>query len=193
MKQENVISLYNSICSKTASAPVNMNKDSLIKTYAIMDKAKYATKEAGIGQVLTGAGGLLKSGGRFLKDVGKAGAGATKYGKQIYKTTNPSASSWSRLGKGLSYGAHDLKSGIKSAVLNNPKGAMVGTGLAASLGGTAAGGLAFGGSNKLPDAPQYDWQNDFMGSLQNWIKDNPMLAAAIFGGLGVGAAGLFSR
>ena len=197
MKQENVINLYNALSAKLASVPA-LDNEAYARTYAILNTAKYASKEASL---ISGAAKILRASGqgvrrtfnsakRFNKDVFNAGKEATKYGKQIYKTTNPSVSGTKRLGMGISYGASDFGKAFKEAVKKNPRGAIA-TGV--GIGGIGAGSLAFGGDDdekKTPinpqARPQYDWQNDFLGSLRSWIRENPELAALIFGGIGLG-------
>ena len=195
MKQENVISLYNALSAKVASVPT-LDNEAYVRTYAILNTAKYASKEASVSGILrgvgTGARRIFNSAKRFNKDVFNAGKEAAKYGKQIYKTTNPSVSGTKRLGMGISYGASDFGKAFKEAVKKNPRGAIA-TGV--GVGGIGAGSLAFGGDDddekKTPIKPQikpkvqYDWQNDFLGSLRRWIQENPELAAVIAGGLGL--------
>ena len=202
MKQENVINLYNALSAKVASVPT-IDNAAYVRTYAILNTAKYASKEASfLGSVASGIAKGLGAGARgarrtfnsaklFNKDIFNAGREATKYGKQIYKTTNPSVSGTKRLGMGISYGASDFGKAFKEAVKKNPRGAIA-TGV--GVGGIGAGSLAFGGDDdekKTPIKPQikpqvqYDWQNDFLGSLRRWIQENPELAAVIFGGLGL--------
>ena len=45
MKQENVISLYNALSAKVASVPT-LDNAAYVRTYAILNSAKYARKEA---------------------------------------------------------------------------------------------------------------------------------------------------
>lgn len=197
MKQENVISLYNALSAKVASVPT-LDNAAYVRTYAILNTAKYASKEA---SVLGGAAKILRAGGqgarrifnsakRFNKDVFNAGKESAKYGKQVYDTVNPSLSGTKRLGLGLGYGARDFGKGFKEAIKKNPKGAIA-TGV--GVGGIGAGSLALGGDDDAtPIKPQtqYDWQNDFLGSLRRWIKENPELAALAFGGIGLGVGAM---
>jgi len=193
MKQENVISLYNALSAKVANVPA-LDNDTYVRTYAILNAAKYASKEA---SVLGGAAKILRAGGqgarrifnstkRFNKDIFNAGREATKYGKQVYGTANPSLSGAKRMGLGLRYGASDFGKSFKEAVKRNPRGAIA-TGVGVGGLGTGAGIWAFGGDDNdtTPIKPKYDWQNDFMGALGRWIKDNPLLAALAVGGLGL--------
>ena len=195
MKQENVISLYNALSTKVASVPT-LDNEAYVRTYAILNTAKYASKEASVAGILrgvgTGARRIFNSTKRFNKDVFNAGRGAAKYGKQVYGTANPSLSGAKRLGVGLRYGASDFGKGLKNAIKKNPRGAIA-TGV--GIGGltTGAGALAFGGGDDAAQVkPTYDWQNDFIGSLGKWIKDNPWLAALAVGGLGLGVGKIMS-
>ena len=199
MKQENVISLYNALSAKVASVPT-LDNESYVRTYAILNSAKYARKEAslfgGIAKGLSaggrGARRIFNSTKRFNKDVFNAGRGAAKYGKQVYGTANPSLSGAKRLGMGIGYGVSDFGKGLKNAIKKNPRGAIA-TGV--GIGGltTGAGALAFGGGDDATQVkPTYDWQNDFIGSLGQWIKDNPWLAALAVGGLGLGVGKIMS-
>lgn len=199
MKQENVISLYNALSAKVASVPT-LDNAAYVRTYAILNTAKYASKEAsalgGVVKILRaggqGARRIFNSTKRFNKDVFNAGRGAAKYGKQVYGTANPSLSGAKRLGMGIGYGASDFGKGLKTAIKNNPKGAIA-TGVGLGGLGTGAGALAFGGGNdNTPVKPTYDWQNDFMGSLGRWIKENPELAALAVGGIGLGVGKMMS-
>lgn len=199
MKQENVISLYNALSAKVASVPT-LDNESYVRTYAILNSAKYARKEAaafgGVAKILRaggqGARRIFNSTKRFNKDVFNAGKGAAKYGKQIYGTANPSLSGAKRMGLGIGYGVSDFGKGLKNAIKKNPRGAIA-TGV--GIGGltTGAGALAFGGGDDATQVkPTYDWQNDFIGSLGKWIKDNPWLAALAVGGLGLGVGKMMS-
>lgn len=199
MKQENVISLYNALSAKVASVPT-LDNESYVRTYAILNAAKYASKEAsvlgGVAKVLSaggkGARRIFNSTKNFNKDVFNVGKGAAKYGKQVYGTANPSLSGAKRLGLGLRYGASDFGKGFKEAVKRNPVGAIT-TGVGLSGLTTGAGALAFGGGDDAtPVKPTYDWQNDFIGSLGKWIKENPWLAALAVGGLGLGVGKIMS-
>lgn len=199
MKQENVISLYNALSAKVANVPA-LDNEAYVRTYAILNTAKYASKEA---SVLGGAAKILRAGGqgarrifnstkRFNKDVFNAGKSSSKFGKLIYDTTNPSLSGAKRLGVGLRYGASDFGKGFKEAIKKNPKGAIA-TGVGLGGLGTGAGALAFGGGDDAtPVKPTYDWQNDFIGALGKWVKDNPWLAALAVGGLGLGVGKIMS-
>jgi hypothetical protein len=194
MKQENVINLYNALSAKVASAPT-LDNAAYVRTYAILNTAKYASKEASVfGGIAKGlrAGGqgarrIFNSAKRFNKDVFNAGKESAKYGKRVYDAVNPSLSGTKRLGLGIGYGASNFGKGLKEAIKKNPKGAIA-TGAGLGGVGIGAGSLAFGGDddNVTPVKPTYDWQNDFMGSLRRWIKENPELAALAFGGLGLG-------
>lgn len=195
MKQENVISLYNALSAKVASAPT-LDNAAYVRTYAILNTAKYASKEASVAGILrgvgTGARRIFNSAKRFNKDVFNAGKESAKYGKRVYDTVNPSLSGTKRLGLGIGYGASDFGKSLKTAIKNNPRGAIA-TGV--GLGGltTGAGALAFGGGDDAtPVKPTYDWQNDFIGALGKWIKDNPGLAALAVGGLGLGVGHMMS-
>ena len=200
MKQENVISLYNALSAKVASVPT-LDNEAYVRTYAILNTAKYARKEAsvigGVAKILSaggkGARRIFNSTKRFNKDVFNAGRGAAKYGKQVYGTANPSLSGAKRLGLGLRYGASDFGKGLKEAAKRNPRGAIA-TGVGLGGLGTGAGVLAFGGGDNdtTPIKPTYDWQNDFIGALGKWIKDNPGLAALAVGGLGLGVGKMMS-
>ena len=195
MKQENVISLYNALSTKVASVPT-LDNEAYVRTYAILNAAKYASKEASVAGILrgvgTGARRIFNSTKRFNKDVFNAGRGAAKYGKQVYGTANPSLSGAKRLGVGLRYGASDFGKGLKNAIKKNPKGAIT-TGIGLGGLGIGAGSLALGGGDDAtPVKPTYDWQNDFIGSLGKWIKDNPWLAALAVGGLGLGVGKMMS-
>ena len=80
MKQENVISLYNALSAKVASVPT-LDNESYVRTYAILNSAKYARKEAaafgGVAKILRaggqGARRIFNSTKRFNKDVFNAG------------------------------------------------------------------------------------------------------------------------
>ena len=193
MKQENVISLYNALSAKVASVPT-LDNAAYVRTYAILNTAKYASKEAsaigGVAKILRaggqGARRIFNSAKRFNKDVFNAGKESAKYGKRVYDTVNPSLSGTKRLGLGIGYGVSDFGKGLKTAIKNNPKGAIA-TGVGLGGLGTGAGALALGGDDDAtPVKPTYDWQNDFLGSLRRWIKENPELAALAFGGIGLG-------
>lgn len=198
MKQENVISLYNALSAKVASVPT-LDNEAYVRTYAILNTAKYASKEAsvlgGVAKVLSaggkGARRIFNSTKRFNKDVFNAGKSSSKFGKLIYDTTNPSLSGAKRLGVGLRYGASDFGKGFKEAVKRNPRGAIA-TGVGVGTLGTGA--LALGGDDNDTTTikPTYDWQNDFIGALNKWIKDNPWLAALAVGGLGLGVGKIMS-
>lgn len=199
MKQENVISLYNALSAKVASAPT-LDNAAYVRTYAILNTAKYASKEA---SVLSGAAEILRAGGqgarrifnstkRFNKEVFNAGKESARYGKRVYDTVNPSLSGTKRLGLGIGYGASDFGKSLKTAIKNNPRGAIA-TGVGLGGFGTGAGALAFGGGDDAtPVKPTYDWQNDFIGALGKWIKDNPGLAALAVGGIGLGVGHMMS-
>ena len=197
MKQENVISLYNALSAKVASVPT-LDNAAYVRTYAILNTAKYASKEAsaigGVAKILRaggqGARRIFNSAKRFNKDVFNAGKESAKYGKRVYDTVNPSLSGATRLGLGLRYGARDFGKGLKDAIKNNPRGAIA-TGAGLGGVGIGAGSLAFGGDDDATQVkPTYDWQNDFLGSLRRWIKENPELAALAFGGIGLGVGAM---
>ena len=199
MKQENVISLYNALSAKVASAPT-LDNAAYVRTYAILNTAKYASKEASVlGGIAKGlrVGGqgvrrIFNSAKRFNKDVFNAGKESAKYGKRVYDTVNPSLSGTKRLGLGIGYGASDFGKSLKTAIKNNPRGAIA-TGVGLGGFGTGAGALAFGGGDDAtPVKPTYDWQNDFIGALGKWIKDNPGLAALAVGGIGLGVGHMMS-
>lgn len=199
MKQENVINLYNALSAKVASVPT-IDNAAYVRTYAILNTAKYASKEAsvlgGIAKGLRiggqGARRIFNSAKRFNKDVFNAGKESAKYGKRVYDAVNPSLSGTKRLGLGIGYGASNFGKSLKTAIKNNPRGAIA-TGAGIGGVGIGAGSLAFGGDDgATPVKPTYDWQNDFIGALGKWIKDNPGLAALAVGGLGLGVGHMMS-
>ena len=215
MKQENVISLYNALSAKAANVPT-LDNEAYVRTYAILNAAKYASKEASVlgGAARTlyrgiqGTRRIFNSAKRFNRDVFNAGRDSVKFGKRVFGKTNPSLTGQQRLEMGLRYGADRFGERFKEALYKNPTGALA-TGY--GLGGSAigAGALAFGGGNDekpvkpfkpikeiksiKPIKQIYDWQNDFIGSLSKWIKDNPWLAALAFGGLGLGFGTIMSK
>lgn len=218
MKQENVISLYNALSAKVANVPT-LDNEAYVRTYAILNAAKYASKEASVlgGAARTLYGGLqyarrmFNSTKRFNRDVFNAGRESIKFGKRVFGRTNPSLTGKQRFKRGLKYGALNFGIGLNKAIGKNPVGAYTTVvGLPALTVG--AGSLAFGGGNdETPVKPTkpieqikqikqtkpikqiYDWQNDFIGSLSKWIKDNPWLAALAFGGLGLGVGTIMSK